>query len=332
MDQERDGGRAQETRRTARLLNMINLIANAPKYWTRKRLAAEFDVSERQITKDLEILKHGLKFEIEHAREGYYFTRVPRLPTVSFSFEEGLALLLAVRAGGDLEGVDGASLAAATGRLESLFPRDLAPALRAAHARRPDSGDRAAHLAALLRAVGQRRRVWLRYQAPSKGGEITEREVDPYAVVPYGKSWHMVGHCHLRDDRRLFKIDRILALEPRDARFRAPDDFDLAAYLDRGWGLMPGISGPVEEVVLRFRPPAASFVAEEHWHDSQRVAWEADGAALFRVRVVVTPELRHWVYRYGCDVEVLAPADLRAWVVAQARAVVARFGEDGHGG
>ena len=82
---------------------------------------------------------------------------------------------------------------------------------------------------------------------------------------------------------------------------------------------MRGVEGPVEEVVLRFRPPAASFVAEEHWHASQRVAWAADGSATFRVTVVVTPELRHWVYGYGGDVEVLAPAHLRAWVVAEAR-------------
>lgn len=331
MDQERDTGRAQETRRTARVLEMISLISSGPRHWTRKRLAAKFNVSERQITKDLEILKHGLKFEIEHAREGYYFTRVPRLPTVSFSFEEGLALLLAVRAGGDLDGVDSASLGAAAGRLESLFPRDLYPTLRAASARQADPGDRAAHLATLLRAVGQRRRVWLRHQSPAHNGEATERTVDPYAVVPYGKSWHLVGHCHLRDAVRLFKIDRIHELRLLDERFRAPDNFDLAAFLNRGWGLMPGISGPVEEVVLRFRPPSASFVAEERWHASQRVEWVDDGTALFRVNVVVTPELQHWVYRYGRDVEVLAPAGLRAWIAAEARAVAAQFEEDGHG-
>ena len=330
MDAARDNGRAQETRRTARVLELIGLIANGPRHWTRKRLAAQFGVSERQITKDLEILKHGLKFEIEHAREGYYFTRVPRLPTVAFSFEEALALLLAVRAGGDLDGVDNASLGAATGRLESLFPRDLHPVLRATDARRLAPGDRAAHLGTLLRAVGQRRRVWLRHQSPAQGGEITERAVDPYAVVPYGKSWHLVGHCHLRDAVRLFKIDRIRELRPLDERFPAPLDFDLAAFLNRGWGLMPGIDGPVEEVVLRFRPPAASFVAEERWHASQRVEWEADGAVLFRVDVVVTPELRHWVYRYGRDVAVLAPAGLRAWIADEARAVVAQLEEGSH--
>src|SRR5438067_1080388 len=184
----------QETRRTARLLDLIWRISSAPRQWSRRRLAEHCQVSERQITKDLEVLRHGLRFAIQRSPEGYYFEQVPRLPTASFAFEEALALLLATRAGGRLAGVDGEALAAAV---------------------------------------------------------------------------------------------------------------DLAEFLGRGWGLMPGVDGPVEQVVLRFQPPSASFVAEEVWHPSQRVEREPSGAVLFRVDVVVTPELRRWVYRYGREVEAL---------------------------
>lgn len=142
-------------------------------------------------------------------------------------------------------------------------------------------------------------------------------------MVPYGKSWHLVGHCHLRDAVRLFKVDRIRDLRPREERFPAPADFDLAEFLGRGWGLMRGVAGSVEEVALRFRPLAAQFVTEERWHASQRAEWAPDGTATFRVTVVITPELRRWVYGYGSDVEVLAPAHRREWVVAEARKVAA---------
>lgn len=311
----------QETRRTTRLLDLIWRISAAPRRWSRKRLAEQYEVSERQITKDLDLLRNGLRFEIQRSPEGYYFESVPRLPTASFSFEEALALLLAVRAGGALAGVDGEALAAAVGRLESLFPRDLRAVLRQADAEAADPTGRAETLAALQVAVGQRRQVRIEYAAASKGGEVSERVVDPYAVIPYGKSWHMVGHCHLREDVRLFKVDRIRRLRALDARFPAPAAFDLAAFLGRGWGLMPGISGPVEEVKLRFRPPIATFVTEETWHPSQRVEWATDGTATFRVDVTVTPELRRWVFGYGSAVEVLAPDHLREWVGAEARSV-----------
>lgn len=314
----------QEIRRTKRLLELSWLIANAPKQWTRRRLATKYEISERQITKDLELLRHGLHFSIERTLEGYYFEQVPRLPNVSFSFDEAVALLLAVRAGRALAGVDGAALHAAVGRLESLFPREFRAVLRATEAEASDPTGRMESLAALQVAVGQRRQVRLEYAAASKGGELTERAVDPYAVIPYGKSWHLVAFCHLRDDVRLFKIDRIRRLEPLDTRFAAPD-FDLAEFLGRGWGLMRGIVGPVEEVVLHFRPPTASFVAEESWHPSQRVEWCDDGTVLFRVTVIVTPELRRWVFGYGRDVAVRAPDHLRDWIGAEARALAATF-------
>jgi predicted DNA-binding transcriptional regulator YafY len=313
----------QETRRTTRLLDLVWRISSAPREWSRKRLAAQYEVTERQITNDLQVLRHGLHFAIERSPEGYYFAQVPRLPTTSFAFEEAVALLLAVRAGATLAGVDGEALGAAVGRLESLFPREFRGVLRALDAEAGGTTGRTAALATLQVAVGQRRQVRLEYAAASKDGEITVRVVDPYAVIPYGKSWHLVGYCHLRADVRLFKIDRIRRLDPLEERFPA-SDFDLAEFLGRGWGIMRGVEGPIEAVALRFHPPTASFVTEEAWHPSQRVAWQPDGTALFGVDVIVTPELRRWVYGYGSDVEVLAPEHLREWINDEARRVTAR--------
>ncbi len=281
-------------------------------------------MSERQITKDLDILRHGLRFPIQRSGDGYYFEQIPRLPTVSFSFEEALALLLAVRAGGTLAGVDGESLSAAIGRLESLLPRELRAVLRASEGAGATSLGRQEMLASLSVAVAQRQQVRLEYAAASSGEAITDRVVNPDAVIPYVKSWHLVGHCHLRNDVRLFKLDRIRRLEQLSSRFPEPTHFDLGEFLDRGWGLMRGVDGPVEEVVLRFYAPSASFVAEERWHSTQRVEREPGGSIRFSVTVQVTPELCRWVYKHGRDVDVLAPDHLRQWLLDEARAVVAR--------
>jgi predicted DNA-binding transcriptional regulator YafY len=320
---------AQETRRTARLLDLIWRISSAPRQWSRRRLADHYEVSERQITKDLDILRHGLRFPIQRSGDGYYFESVPRLPTATFSFEEALALLLAVRAGGRLAGVDGEALAAAVGRLESLFPRELRSVLRSVDPEVADPAGREERLAVLQAAIGQRRQVQIEYAATSNRGEVTERVVDPYAAIPYVKSWYLVGHCHLRGAVRLFKIDRIRDLRPLETRFAPPDDFDLAEFLARGWGIMRGVEGAPEEVVLRFRPPSANFVGEEVWHPAQQLHWEPNGSLLYRVRVVITPELQRWVYHYGRDVEVLAPDHLRKWVLAEAGSVAA-LGANGH--
>ncbi len=65
--------KAPETTRVARILDIIWRIDNAPRRWTRKRLAEVFEVSERSITSDLDIIRHGLRFDLQNDRgRGYY--------------------------------------------------------------------------------------------------------------------------------------------------------------------------------------------------------------------------------------------------------------------
>ena len=94
-------GREQETRRVARLLEIIWLIQSAPRQWTRQRLADRFEVSVRSITNDVQVIRHRLRWDVRAERgSGYYFHGpVPRLPSVNYSVPEALALILAAQAG-----------------------------------------------------------------------------------------------------------------------------------------------------------------------------------------------------------------------------------------
>jgi predicted DNA-binding transcriptional regulator YafY len=163
------------------------------------------------------------------------------------------------------------------------------------------------------------------YAAASANGAETERMVDPYAVFPYDRAWHVVGYCHLRNDVRVFKVDRIRSASQTGCNFTRQQEFDLEAFLGTGWGLMRGLRLPVEDVVLRFHPPASRWVAEERWHDSQEVTPLDDGRIEFRVTIQVTPEFQRWVFRYGRDVEIVSPLSLREWVAAEAAAVLERL-------
>lgn len=67
----------------------------------------------------------------------------------------------------------------------------------------------------LERALRERRRLFLRYQA-SNG--LTERTVDPLAVQVRDQVLYLVAYCHLRQERRTFRLDRILVMEMRDEK------------------------------------------------------------------------------------------------------------------
>jgi predicted DNA-binding transcriptional regulator YafY len=317
--------RLPETTRIARVLDIVWHINAAPRYWTRKRLAEKFEVSERSITSDLELIKHRLNFDLVNDRgNGYYFSKVPQLPSVSYSIAEALALILAARAARQFAGVPQRDLSLAITRLSSVIPGELRAMVEqiASDGLGESDPHREAILSRCSQAISAGHSLNLVYAAASANGAETERRIDPYAVFPYDRAWHVVGYCHLRDDVRVFKVDRIRSASQTGASFDRLPDFDLEAFLSTGWGLMRGLSLPIEDVVLRFRPPASRWVAEEHWHDSQQVIHLPDGRVEFQVTIQVTPEFQRWVFRYGRDVEVVQPASLRTWMVDEASAVL----------
>jgi predicted DNA-binding transcriptional regulator YafY len=86
--------------------------------WTRMALANDFEVSERQITKDLDVIRHGLKLDLKYERGGgYYFEKMPSLPALSYSLSEALAIYLAAETGRRMVGIPQEDLSAALGRL-----------------------------------------------------------------------------------------------------------------------------------------------------------------------------------------------------------------------
>ncbi|MGC9083043.1 MAG: helix-turn-helix transcriptional regulator [Anaerolineae bacterium] len=315
-------GRDNTIRRTARVLEIIQQIATRPHYWSRRTLADYHEISERMIQKDLELIRQRLGLSLRHEDGTYYFERLPRLPTATYSFSEALALLAAARAAQAIPGINSAELAAAIARLESLFPSEMSRLVRDALETLPRRAIRAHRqemLALLHRALAERRQVRIRYVTASRSGEVTERVVEPYHIMPYGRSWHLIAYDHLRQEVLQFKIDRVQEAELLETTYRVPSDFDLDAYLGDAWGVMRGAAGKSERVVLLFEPEAGRWVAEEVWHKSQQSEILPDGRVQMTFYVGVTPEMVNWLLYYGSRVQVLEPAWLRERVAEEHR-------------
>ncbi len=318
----------EETKRTARILELVQLVATRPRHYRRADLAKRFEISERMIQKDLEIIRHGLKLGLCNDGDGYYFDHLPCLPTTAYSFSEALALLAAARAAQAIPGVNSAELAAAIARLESLFPPEVGRLAREATdtlPRRAVKAHRQTMLALLHRALAERRQVRMAYATGSRAGQVAERIVEPYHIMAYGRSWHLIAYDHRRGEVLQFKVDRVQEAEILDTTYTVPRDFDLDAYLGDAWGLMRGAAREPERVVLLFEPEAGRWVAEETWHKSQQSEVLPDGRVRVTFYAGVTPEMVSWLLYYGARVEVVEPAWLRERVGEEHRAAWERL-------
>jgi hypothetical protein len=52
--------------------------------------------------------------------------------------------------------------------------------------------------------------------------------------------WYTSGYCHLRQDLRTFRVDRITALEPVEQTFERPQDFDVLDHVLSSIAMVPG--------------------------------------------------------------------------------------------
>jgi proteasome accessory factor B len=191
---------------------------------------------------------------------------------------------------------------------------------------RPPSGSGEAvgrHFAALRDAVARQKRARIAYRGLWRDEE-TVREVDPFGLFLRERTWCLFGHCHLRNERRTFHLDRIASVEvnakgPRTPDFEVPSDVDLAALAR----LKPWQYPLFEPVVARLRlAPRLAFAATRLFGAGATVEAEPDGSAQVAVEVRHPDAFLEHLLGLRDGVVLLEPDDLKAGLLRRLDAIL----------
>ncbi|WP_068113135.1 helix-turn-helix transcriptional regulator [Tropicimonas marinistellae] len=210
-------------RRADRLFQIVQHLRGG-RLVTARHLAERLEVSERTIYRDIADLQgSGVPVEGE-AGVGYVLQGGFELPPLMFSRDEIVALVAGARL---VRAWGGAGMARAAEealiKIEAVLPeaeRARAGAVQV-HAMAPEmTDDVRATIDRLEQAVEAREVLALDYV--DGAGESSLREVRPLGLWFWGKVWTLVAWCELRDDFRMFRLDRIRGLSPAGRHF-APE-------------------------------------------------------------------------------------------------------------
>ena len=146
-------------------------------------------------------------------------------------------------------------------------------------------------------------------------GEKTQRLIHPLRMVYKDKNWYLQAYCQQAEDFRLFKIGRILAATPTGENFAQMASEDIPPIEIE----VP--SGFETPLLLRFSPRAAFRVYDEFDHGS--ITEEANGSLRVEVSFPIDSWVVSYLFSFGTDVEILAPADLRGDIAAYAEKIAA---------
>ncbi|HEX5018745.1 MAG TPA: WYL domain-containing protein [Actinomycetes bacterium] len=187
--------------------------------------AAEFDVTEEQLRADLELaFMCGLPGHlpddlIDVSLEGDRIV-VTNADTIArplrFAPDEAVALLVGLRALSDLPTPAGNdALDRVLAKLERAAG-DAADTHRNVTVKIQSAVDAdAAARDAIGKALGDGRRIRLEYYVPARD-EVTVRDVDPVRLLLVEGHGYVEGWCHLAEDWRLFRLDRVQSVNVLD--------------------------------------------------------------------------------------------------------------------
>lgn len=298
-----------------RLIGILSILLQKEKA-TAPELAALFEVSRRTILRDIDALSRaGIPLRTSQGMgggvsimDGY------RVDRSLLTGSEMQAILAGLRS---LDSVSG------TRRYEQLMEK-LSPG---ASRMLPGDGHMLIDLSSwwggalaekieqFHHAIENSRLITFHYSGPK--GE-SDREMEPYLLVFQWGNWYAWGWCRLREDFRLFKLNRMTALETG------------AAFSPRSFPL-PDLSSERTfpenyRVKMRVSAKYAWRLSEEYGPDCYTAA--PDGDCLFSAGFTDREQALQWALSFLGRAEVLEPEDLRAEMRRIGKKILKRHKDD----
>lgn len=310
-----------------RIYRIHDLLRSARHPVPMRTFMAELEASRNTITRDFEFLRDSLGAPLEYCREGNGHRYAPGAPVFELpGFWMNSAELYALLACGQLldnvqPGLISSRLAPLKDKIRELLGESgyEAQAIDDRIHIQPIQIRHASHQMFDLVAQATLSGQCLRFHYQPRGrGDARERIVHPQRLLHYRSNWYLLALCHDADALRLFSLDRIRQAEALDSPANQRPAQELEAFTNSGFGIFGG--QPTATAHLRFSHHAARWVAEEQWHGSQRGEWQSDGYHL-HVPYADKRELVMDVLRYGAEVEVLGPKELREEVARRIQAM-----------
>ena len=284
--------------------------------------AAEFDVSEEQLRADLELAflcglpGHLPDDLIDVSLEGDRIV-VTNADTIArplrFAPDEAVALLVGLRSLADLPTPAGNdALDRVLAKLERAAG-DAADTHRKVTVKIQSAVDTdTVARDAIGAALRDRRRIRLEYYVPARD-EVTVRDVDPVRLLLVDGHGYLEGWCYLAEDWRLFRLDRVQAVE---VLTQEVDSHELPADRDAAFDS----EGAAWQVRLLLEPRATWLVDAFPCEVVQR---EPD--VVVDVPVGDLGWARQLLLQLGGSARPLAPPELIESVRSEARAALAAY-------
>jgi predicted DNA-binding transcriptional regulator YafY len=226
---------AEDKPRLARLTAMLTQL-QARKIVTAKEIADKHQVSIRTIYRDIRTLeKSGIPIVTEEGK-GYSIMEGYKIPPVLFTQEEANALITAeqlVRKNKDLSLTE--QFESAITKIKAVLKYTQKEKTELLSSRIQVRNNRehektSSYLIQLQSSIANYQLVNINYLSLDQ--QVSQREIEPFALYTTNDNWVLIAFCRLRKDFRSFRLDCIQNMEIMEEHF-SPHNMSLQQYLEQ---------------------------------------------------------------------------------------------------
>ncbi|KYG33396.1 helix-turn-helix transcriptional regulator [Alkalihalobacillus trypoxylicola] len=150
-----------------------------------------------------------------------------------------------------------------------------------------------------------------------KSGEkpLNDRLVDPYKMIYWNNKWYVIGFCHLRNDIRSFRVDRMESIVRTETKFNKPEHFSARDFFIKN--LLPSIEnkeGVISLVINGDKNVLADIC--QHWFLGHYLQKRTSNQAIFLLeKDILHTYVPYLLLPYNKSIKVIEPISLKKRLV-----------------
>ena len=176
-------------------------------------------------------------------------------------------------------------------------------------------------LAELEQAVEKEFSVEIDYRT-GREEQPKKRRIDPYGMVYWNNKWYTIAFCHLRNEIRSFRVDRILRIKSTQIIFKRPHAFSPREFFMKT--LLPDLAG--KEGLISLIIEGRSETLNElcmHWFLGHHLKERTSNQAIFLFEeksiYIYVP---YFLLSYGKSIQIIEPQSVKERMVAIASELI----------
>jgi predicted DNA-binding transcriptional regulator YafY len=144
------------------------------------------------------------------------------------------------------------------------------------------------------------------------------RVIDPYGIIYWNNRWYTIGYCHVRNEIRSFRVERILQIKQMQLSFKRPEAFSAKKYFLHN--LLPDYRNKdsIITIIIRGREEALDDLCN-HWFLGHYMKERTPNQATFLIdEKIMLAQIPYFLFSYGKSIQVIEPQNLKKRLVAVA--------------